>query len=54
MADQIGIFFFVFILILFILILAGLVGLFADLVLRSQEENILGRLVTVIREAWPR
>jgi len=28
--------------------------LFADSVFRSQEENILGRLVRVLREVWPR
>jgi len=34
--------------------LAGMVALFADFIFRSREENILGRLVKVIREAWPR
>jgi uncharacterized membrane protein len=34
--------------------LAGMVALFADFVFRSREENILGRLVKVLREAWPR
>jgi uncharacterized membrane protein len=34
--------------------LAGMVALFADFVFHSQEEKILGRLVRVIREAWPR
>jgi hypothetical protein len=28
--------------------------LLADFVFRSQEENILGRLVRVLGEAWPR
>jgi uncharacterized membrane protein len=36
------------------LFLAGIVALFADFVFRSREENILGRLVRVLREAWPR
>jgi uncharacterized membrane protein len=34
--------------------LAGIVALFADFVFRSREENILGRLVRVLREAWPK
>jgi len=34
--------------------LAGMVALLADFVFRSREENILGRLVRVLREAWPR
>ncbi len=34
--------------------LAGMVALFADFVFRSQEENILGRLISVFREAWQR
>lgn len=34
--------------------LAGIVALFADLVFRSQEEKILGRLMRVFREAWQR
>jgi len=34
--------------------LAGMVALFADFVFRSREENIFGRLVRVLREAWPR
>ncbi len=34
--------------------LAGMVALFADLVFRSREENILGSLVRVFREAWQR
>jgi uncharacterized membrane protein len=34
--------------------LAGMVALFADFVFRSREENIPGRLVRVLREAWPR
>jgi uncharacterized membrane protein len=34
--------------------LAGMVALFADFVFRSREEKILGRLVSVLREAWPR
>jgi uncharacterized membrane protein len=34
--------------------LAGIVALFADFVFRSREENILGKLVRVLREAWPR
>jgi uncharacterized membrane protein len=34
--------------------LAGIVALFADFVFRSREENILGRLVRVLRGAWPR
>ena len=34
--------------------LAGMVALFADLVFRSQEENILGDLVRVFREGWHR
>jgi uncharacterized membrane protein len=34
--------------------LAGMVALFADFVFRSREDNIFGRLVKVIREAWPR
>jgi uncharacterized membrane protein len=34
--------------------LAGMVALFADFVFRSREENLLGRLVRVLREAWPR
>ncbi len=34
--------------------LAGMVALFADFVFRSREDNILGRLVRVLREAWPR
>jgi uncharacterized membrane protein len=33
--------------------LAGMVALFADFVFRSREENILGRLVRVLQEAWP-
>jgi len=36
------------------LFLAGIVALFADFVFRSREENILGRLVKVLQEAWPR
>ncbi len=28
--------------------------LFADFVFRSREEDILGRLVRVLREVWPR
>ena len=74
MVEQFGISLPIFILIFFILILAGLLGLylhvvgftsvevillvgfllFADFVFRSQEENILGRLVRVLREVWPR
>jgi uncharacterized membrane protein len=34
--------------------LAGMVALFADFVFRNQEENMLGRMVRVLREAWPR
>jgi uncharacterized membrane protein len=34
--------------------LAGMVALFADFVFRNREENILGRLVRVLREAWLR
>jgi len=34
--------------------MAGMVALFADLVFRSQEENILGRLMRVFREGWQR
>jgi len=34
--------------------LAGIVALFADFVFRSREENIPGRMVKVLREAWPR
>ena len=34
--------------------LAGIVALFADFVFRSREENIFGRLVKVLREAWPK
>ena len=34
--------------------LAGIVALFADFVFRNREENILGRMVRVLREAWPR
>jgi uncharacterized membrane protein len=33
--------------------LAGMVALFADFVFRSREENIPGRLVRVLQEAWP-
>jgi uncharacterized membrane protein len=33
--------------------LAGVVALFADFIFRSREENMLGRLVRVLREAWP-
>ena len=40
--------------ILYAVFLAGIVALFADFVFRSREENILGRLVRVLREAWPR
>ncbi len=36
------------------LFLAGMVALFADFLFRSQEENILGRMLKVFREAWPR
>jgi uncharacterized membrane protein len=34
--------------------LAGVVALFADFVFRSREENILGKMVMVLREARPR
>jgi uncharacterized membrane protein len=34
--------------------LAGIVALFADFVFRSQEEKILGRLIRVFREVWPK
>jgi uncharacterized membrane protein len=34
--------------------LAGMVALFADFIFHSREDNIFGRLVKVIREAWPR
>jgi hypothetical protein len=34
--------------------LAGVVALFADFIFRSREENMLGRLARVLREAWPR
>jgi len=36
------------------LFLAGMVALFADFVFRSQEENILGRLIKAFREARQR
>jgi uncharacterized membrane protein len=36
------------------LFLAGMVALLADFIFRSQEENILGRLIKVLREAWHR
>lgn len=36
------------------LFLAGMVALFADFIFRSQEENILERLIKVFRQAWPR
>ncbi len=36
------------------LFLAGMVALLADFIFRSQEENILGRLIKVLREAWRR
>jgi uncharacterized membrane protein len=34
--------------------LAGIVAVFADFVFRNREDNILGRLVKVLQEAWPR
>jgi uncharacterized membrane protein len=34
--------------------LAGMVALLADFVFRSREEKIFGRLVRVLRKAWPR
>jgi len=34
--------------------LAGIVALFADFVFRNREENMLGRMVKVLREAWPK
>jgi uncharacterized membrane protein len=34
--------------------LAGMVALFADFVFRNREENMLGRMVRVLREAWPK
>jgi uncharacterized membrane protein len=34
--------------------LAGMVALLADFVFRSQEEKIVGKLIRVFREAWPR